>query len=81
MGGLLVLMFVGLIGGIVWKVAHRSPPPPVETQTLDLSLAEGTPIRSTEIDGDRLVIATDREIIVIDVKRNAVLSRIVLHAK
>ena len=78
MGGLLVLMLVGLIGGIIWKVTHRAEAPPVEAKLLDLDLASGMQVQAMELDGDRLAINTGREIIVIDIKKNAVISRISL---
>lgn len=81
MGGLLVLMFLGLIGGIVWKVTHRAPPLPPVTQQLSLGLAPGSEVKSTVIDGDRLVITTGSEIVVVDLRRNAILSRLALTAK
>ncbi len=80
MGGLLVLMLVGLIGGIIWKVTHRTEAPPVETKLFELGLSAGTQIQAMELDGDRLAVNTGREIIVIDIKKNAVLSRISIAA-
>lgn len=78
MGGLLVLMLVGLIGGIIWKVTHRAEPPPVETKLLNLGLAAGTQIQAMELNGDRLAINTGAEIIIIDTRKNAVISRIAI---
>ncbi len=81
MGGLLVLMLVGLIGGIIWKVTHRSEAPPIETKLLDLGLVTGTQVQAMELDGDRLALNTGLEIIVIDIRKNAVISRITLKAQ
>ncbi len=78
MGGLLVLMLVGLIGGIIWKVTHRGETPPVETKLLDLGLAAGAQVQAMELDGDRLAINTGGEIIVVDIRKNAVISRIAI---
>jgi hypothetical protein len=77
MGIILVLLFLTLIGGIIWKSTQKSVPkqasPPA---ALNLSLPEGTEIRSAEIDGDRLVLSTGREVIVIDLRKTAIVSRI-----
>jgi hypothetical protein len=77
MGIILVLLFLLLIGGIIWKSTQKSVPKPVPPPAaLNLSLPEGTDIRSAEIAGDRLVLNTGREVIVIDVRKNAIVSRI-----
>ena len=77
MGIILVLLFLTLIGGIIWKSTQKSVPKPVPpAATLNLSLPEGTEIRSAEVDGDKLVLSTGREVIVIDIRKNAIVSRI-----
>ena len=81
MGGLLVLMLLGLIGGILWKATHRVEPPPPQAQLINLGLAAGTDAKTMTLDGDRLAINTGAEIIVIDIRKNAVIARIVLTAK
>ena len=81
MGGLLVLMFLGLIFGIIWKVTHKAPPIVPAAQQLSLDLAQGTDVKSVQVDGDHLVITTGAEIIVVDFRLNAVLSRISLSKK
>jgi|GEM_PF-3413955 len=78
MGGLLVLMLVGLIGGIIWKVTYRAETPPVETKLLNLGLAAGIQVQAMELDGDRLAINTGGAIIVIDIRKNAVITRIAI---
>ena len=81
MGGLLVLMLLGLIGGIIWKVTHKAEAPPPITLSLDLGLPAGTEVKAMQLDGDRLVLNTGAEILVIDWRRNAVLSRISIGPK
>jgi hypothetical protein len=77
MGIILVLLFMTLIGGIIYKSTQKSVPKPVPpAAALNLSLPAGTDIRSVEIDGDRLVLSTGREVIVIDIRKNAIVSRI-----
>jgi hypothetical protein len=78
MGGLLVLMLVGLIGGIAWKVTHRGEMPPPETKLLKLGLDAGSAVQAIELDGDRLALNTGQEIIIIDIRKNTVISRITI---
>jgi hypothetical protein len=75
MGILLVVMFIVLVFGIIWK-ATRPAPPPAPTPTIELGLTPGTTIQSTELDGDRLAIRTTDEIIVIDLRKNRIQTRI-----
>jgi hypothetical protein len=78
MGIILVLLFLTLVGGIIWKATRPAEPKPAAAPAaLDLGLPAGTAVQSTVIDGDRLVITAGREVIVIDVKKNLILSRIV----
>jgi hypothetical protein len=81
MGGLLVLMFIGLVVGIAWKITHKPVPQSPATWELNLGLSSGESVTSVQVDGDRLVVTTANQIIVLDVKQNAVLSRISLTAK
>lgn len=77
MGIILVLLFLTLIGGIIWKSSQKPAAKAVlPTAELNLALPQGADIRGAEIDGDRLVLNTGREVIVIDIRKNAVISRI-----
>jgi hypothetical protein len=77
MGIILVLLFLTLVGGIIWKSMRKPEPRPVaEPAALNLSLPGGMEIRTADIDGDRLVLNTGREVIVIDVRKNTILTRI-----
>ena len=76
MGGLLVLMLVVLLGGIAYKVATRGETPPPETKSL--SLDGITAVNQMTLDGDRLALNTGTEIIVIDIRKGTVLTRIKL---
>ena len=77
MGVVLVLLFLALIATIIWK-ANTKPKPKAEPppQTLGLGLPQDADIRSATIDGDRLVITTAREVVVVDIRKNAVISRV-----
>lgn len=76
MGGLLVLMLLGLIGGILWKITHKTEVPPVEAKLMELGLPANTPISQMTLDGDRLALNAGTEIIVVDVRKGQVISRI-----
>ena len=77
MGFVLVLLMFVLVGGIVWKVTHRPPvAAPAKPAAFDLGLAADEAIAATAIDGDRLVVTTNRGIVIVDLKRNAVSARI-----
>lgn len=82
MGIILVLLFLLLIGGIIWKAAHRAPPAVgVAAPVTDLGLAPGTTVQSMQLDGDRLAINTGTEIIIVDFRKNVIISRITTIAK
>ncbi len=78
MGGLLVLMLIGLIGGIIWKANHRTEAPPEPPKMFGAGLAPGTAIDGMSLDGDRLAIRAGDEVVVMDVRKGVVLSRIKL---
>ena len=77
MGIVLVLLFLAFIVAIIWKANHKAPPKPEPPpQSLTLGLPPGATITSASLDGDRLVITTAQEVIVVDVRKNAIISRI-----
>lgn len=77
MGVVLVLLFLTLIAGIIWKANHRAPPAPEPAaQTLDLGLPPAADIRAASLDGDRLLVITARQVIVVDIRKNTVISRV-----
>ena len=77
MGVVLLLLFVALVGGIIWKSARKAEPmadaPPPQ---ISLGLPQDAEIRSTALDGDRLVINTGREVVIVDIRKNAIVSRV-----
>jgi hypothetical protein len=77
MGIILVLLFLLLVGGIIWKATKKGEAvvPPVAA-ALDLMLPAGASVQSMELDGDRLAVHTGSEIIIIDVRKNVIVSRI-----
>ena len=77
MGIVLVLLFLTLIGAIIWKAGHKSDPQPAPAVVpLALGLPADADIRGASLDGDRLVINTGREVIIVDIRKNAIISRI-----
>jgi hypothetical protein len=78
MGGLLIIMLLILLIGIAWKASRRETLPAEPAKLIELGLPRGTPASSFALDGDRLAINAGNEIIVVDIKKGAVLSRIKL---
>ena len=77
LGIVLVLLVLAFIVAIIWKANHKAPPKPEPPpQSLNLGLPPGAAITSASLDGDRLVITTAHEVIVVDVRKNAIISRI-----
>ena len=77
MGIILVLLFLALVGGIIWKSTRKAEPKPdVPPAAISLGLPQGGEIRDAQVDGDRLVLNTGSEVIVIDLRKQAIVSRI-----
>lgn len=74
MGVVLVLLFLALIGGIIWKATHKSAPPPAADVVTDLGIDPAS-IRHLDMDGNHLAISTDKEVLVLDVKQRKILMR------
>jgi hypothetical protein len=79
MGGLLVLMFLAIIAGIVWKVLDRAGAPPAAPKVIGAGLAPGTAIESVSLSGDTVAIRAGDEIVVIDIKKGSVTGRVKLY--
>ena len=87
MGVMLVVGTIVLIAGIIWK-ASQLPSGTVASaggfEALEIPVPAGTAVRSVAIDGDRMAVTLqgDRdEIIIVDLRRGAVLGRIGLTAE
>jgi hypothetical protein len=74
MGIVLVLLFLALIGGIIWKATNKAPPPAVADVVMDLGF-DPSAVRLMELNGNILALATDKEIVVVDVVKRRVLLR------
>jgi hypothetical protein len=81
MGIVLVLLFMALIGGIIWKATHKVEVRASSPALVELGLAPGTSVLSMDLDGDRVAINTGPEIIIVDIRKNAVVSRIATISK
>lgn len=81
MGGLLVVMLIVLIGGIAWKVKQRGSAPPEQARLVELGLPAGAAVNHVSIDGDRVAVTTAAEIIVVDVRKGAIVARLKLRAE
>jgi hypothetical protein len=75
MGVVFALLFLGLIGGLIWKAMKPKAPPPVVQSVQDLGIAPAD-IRLMELDGDRLALTTATELVVIDLKSKTVVMRL-----
>ena len=77
MGALFVLLFIGLIVGIAYKIKHRINAPS-GTGQIELSLPPDVQAREATIAGDKLTINTGSEVFVIDITSRQVLLRVKL---
>lgn len=74
LGIILLLLFLGLIGGIIWKATNKAPQLPVADVVMDLGI-DPAAVRHMELNGNSLALTTDKEIVVVDVIKRKVLLR------
>lgn len=74
LGIILVLLFLGLIAGIIYKATNKAPPAPVADVVMELGV-DPAAIRHMALNGNTLALTTDREIVVVDVAKRKVLLR------
>ena len=74
LGVILLLLFLGLIGGIIWKATNKAPPSPATDVIMDLQI-DPKAVSHMELNGNNLALTTDTEIVVIDVAKRKVLLR------
>ena len=75
MGAVLVLLFLGLIGGIIYKIKNRVALPS-GTGQVELGLPSDTQVREAILTGDKLTINTGTEIFIVEVSSRKVLLRV-----
>jgi hypothetical protein len=73
LGAIMVLLFLALIVGIIWKATNRTVP--VEAPVVVDFGIDPASIRHLSLDGGQLAITTDKEVLVIDVKSRKVILR------
>ncbi len=73
MGVVLVLLFLGVIAGLYWKMKSRSVAVPPSV-SVDLGLSQSQ-IKQMILDNGRLAVTTDTELVVIDVPTRSVILR------
>jgi hypothetical protein len=80
MGGLLVIMLVVLLGGIAWKATHKGPEEPAKASLVEIATPAGATISNVTLDGNTMAVhvvsGTVHEVVVIDTKKGAVISRV-----
>ena len=74
MGVVMVLLFLLLIAGIIWKATRPAPPPVAIDVVMELGI-DPAAIHHMQIDGNTLVLATDKELLVVDLKSRKVTLR------
>ena len=75
MGAILVLLFIGLIVGIIYKIKHRVIVPE-GTGQIELGLPANVQAQQAAVVGDKLTINTGGEVFVIDINSRKVLLRV-----
>ena len=74
-GPLIVLLFLGLIGGIIYKIKNRVALPS-GTGLVELGLPAGAQVREAILTGDKLTINTGTEVFIVEVSSRKVLLRV-----
>ena len=80
LGVLLVLGTIVLIGAIVYRAAKLKSAPPVQGFKLESKLPEGSTVKSTDLNGDRMAVriqtADGEQIILFNIKKGTEIGRI-----
>ena len=75
MGAILVLLFLGLIGGIIYKIKNRAAAPE-GTGLVELGLPAASVAREAALTGDRLTINTGTDGFIVGVSLRRILLRV-----
>ena len=75
MGAVLVLLFLGLIGGVIYKIKNRVVVPE-GTGLVELGLPADAQVREATLTGDKLTINTGTEVFIVEVSTRKVLLRV-----
>ena len=80
LGILLVLGTIFLIGAIVYRASKLKSAPPVQGFNLESKLPEGSKVKSTQLNGDRMSVrvqtSTGEQIILFNIKKGIEIGRI-----
>jgi hypothetical protein len=74
LGIVLVLLFLALIGGIIWKANKPKPIAKPEDYAISLGL-KAADVKNVALDSGQVLITTGQEIIVLDVTKKKILLR------
>jgi hypothetical protein len=75
MGIVLVLLFLGFIGAVIWKAKAQKKPVSSVTPEMELPL-NGAKVISSALQDGQLLITTENELIVVDVAKKTVLLKV-----
>ena len=76
MGVVLLLLFFGLVAGIIYKAGSKTATGQLEAQTLSIGLPPDEKFSDVVLTGDKLTINAGRIVYVIDVRTNRVILRV-----
>ncbi len=76
MGIVLLLLFFGLVAGILYKANHRVVALPPDAQILGIGLPPDEKFTNVVLTGDKLTINAGRTVYVIDVPTHRVILRV-----
>ena len=76
MGIILLLLFFGLVIGIIYKSSHKAVVVAPETEILGIGLPPDEKFTSVVLTGDKLTINAGRTVYVIDVPSHRVILRV-----
>ncbi|WP_119393170.1 DUF6476 family protein [Taklimakanibacter lacteus] len=81
MGGLLVIMLVVLLGGIAWKATRgKAPEEPPKASLVEIATPAGATVSGVTLDGNLMAVhvvsGASHEVVVVDTKKGAVISRV-----
>ena len=76
MGVVLLLLFFGLVAGIIYKAKNKAEVVVSEMQTLGIGLPPDEKFSDVVLTGDKLTINAGRIVYVIDVRTNRVILRV-----
>jgi hypothetical protein len=74
LGVIMLLLFLALIGGIIWKATRPAVAPVEQIVLQDLGFDPAT-VRHLALDGNTLALTTDDEVVVIDLRARKVTLR------